>query len=294
MKLIKKICFAVMLISAPSINVYADTSNGKYGFASNFVGSAICEMWNYPFPVTLKLPDLLRESNVPIDLFEYNIIWVSDHGKGMGYYYDYFSNGETHSYWPQERSWGSETYADINIGNAENIACTTDTACTQGEKVAVNGGMSKYNELVAEFGKENIRAAHVNARGDGTQYNQMLDGRSFKLLRIEIFTPAGNYTKKGNYEPFYLEYRRKAGTNNEMELVEKGGYTFSLSTKNDLSNLDKVINLNKLSAIQIFFDWIPNIDAPSLRPTESIYVTAETDKVTEDILQKSPIPKICE
>lgn len=134
----------------------------------------------------------------------------------------------------------------------------------------------------------------MNARGDGTQYNQMLDGRSFKLLRIEIFTPAGNYTKKGNYEPFYLEYRRKAGSNNEMELVEKGGYTFSLSAKNDLSNLDKVINLNKLSAIQIFVDWIPNIDAPSLRPTESIYVTAETDKVTNDILQKSPIPKMCE
>ena len=104
MKLIKKICFSAMLISASSINVYAGTSNGKYGFASNFVGSAICEMWNFPFPVTFKFPNMLTASGEPIELIQYNIIWVSDHGKGMGYYYNYFSNGESHSYWPQERS----------------------------------------------------------------------------------------------------------------------------------------------------------------------------------------------
>lgn len=303
MKLMKDVFCAAILVLLYTVNGHV--GSGKYGFSTGGGAGDYCDMWNLPFPVTIQIPVFMDVTGGTSALVHYNIIWVSDHGNGMGYYYDFYEDygNNGHSFWPKEYDWDIDKYFDINIGNSvkyksdgtkSGISCYTDTMCTEGEHVAVNAGMSKYNQLVQEFGEGNVKVANrVLDRADG-QYNEMLDGRSFKLLRIEIFTSAGDLVTKGHYEPFYLEYRPKSGSKNELELVEYGGYTFSTSDKNNITELNRVVNLNRVSALQLKIDWVKNDMESTMHPTEHIFMTAKTTPVSDKTLTDHPMPKTCE
>lgn len=293
MKRISRLYFATALLSLFCVKDVA--AGGKYGFSSNMGGMGVCDMWSLPIPVTFQSPKFNGSVGESILTIGYNVLWVSNHGNGMGYYYDFFKNkfGEDY-YWPKEYAKEADSYADINIGNATPY-CTEETECTKdGDKATVGAGLSKYKDLVNEFGEGKVKVVRGTIELSDALIPQMLDGRSFKVLRIEVFTLPGYYTKKGNYEPFYLEYRSKTGSN-EMTLVDIGGYTFNLSNKNNISGLQNPVNLNKVSDIQVWFSLI-NTDSTEMwfKPTENIYANAQTNLVDDSILQSSPIPDTCQ
>lgn len=189
-----------VLISAGMLFPAGDTlAAGTYGFSG---ASKNCPLWGTLFPIRFYHARLKGLT------FEVNIIWIDDNTvENLPKYKELYHSPDGTSTWIID---------PIVLIPGTNAFCEGASDCVKNG--SVNRGVTRYQELVAEFPNEEVHVTKLTPNTDGYWTHVYLPARKVKLLRIEYFMLNDN---PDLVEPIYFEYRA-AGKGSQLALKEWG------------------------------------------------------------------------